>query len=246
MASNGNCVSSNSVGHFVSSLILTGLLLAYPPPMKARQADANNSISGRVLATNGDPVAGALVILGEKERRSGVGPVAVSDEQGAFRFAHVRSGSYSLTAEHRAKGYPYTGFNFYTSGALDIPTVTLGSNEQVNGIVIRFAVRASRLVCHVVDAKDDKPIAEWAIQLSRLDAPDRYVKIYPNDVDEVGTTGVLVPPSTPVTITVTSPGYVDWSYEEKGAAGTTRALQLEPDGIRDLVIKLQPVRKLEK
>lgn len=75
----------------------------------------NVTASGRVLGTNGEPVAGATVEL--RSEAQGFSRTAATDKNGAFRFAQLPQGSYAVTVSA-------PGFESYTEAGLVITQET--------------------------------------------------------------------------------------------------------------------------
>jgi len=118
---------------------------------------AAGTVSGRVVTTdaNPQPIRGATV------RLIGVGRTAVTDDSGAFEFAGLAPGRYTVVVEKPA--YITTQFGAVRTGGPGTP-VAVAASRAVRGLVVRLPRGA--VISGVVRGIDGQPVPNLAVMVT--------------------------------------------------------------------------------
>ena len=143
------------------------------------------SISGRIVNTNGGPVAGANVhAIGTSA--GGLGGTIAADENGAYLFRGLLAGEYIVSASPPSKkrgreGPPsmegVLGATYFPStvDSRTSPPIAVSADREVVDINITLAVRSLHSVAGIVRAEGDgHPVAGARVRLDKKDANQAY------------------------------------------------------------------------
>lgn len=106
---------------------------------------------------------------------------------------------------------------------------------------MQLDTKGAWLVGRVVDAVTNKPINEARIIIRHADDPKKFLGTRSNQTDVKGGFNLLVP-NFPVTVTVSAPGYEDWSYGNGELDDRASALHLSSGETKDVTVSLRPAR----
>lgn len=171
----------------------------------ARAAQGSGKIVGTVVAQNGVPLADAKVNALRQDTRpegSGVRYVTTNSE-GQFIIDRLAWGTYSVFAMKEEAGYPDLEPSFY-SDRVKIPVVQITPTNPVGSVSIHLGPKAAVLLGSVSDASTGAPLNASFIFVRTHNKKDFLSTSLP------ATYRVLVPASTAVSLSVTSPGYKSW------------------------------------
>ena len=201
------------------------------------------AIEGRVLDTQGNPIAGAKVDTYPLDRPDASAPpityVAYTDEKGRFFLDGVLPGRHMVYASKEDQGYPDTFFAFFVADPEAVPKVSVSDKQVTQGVDIRLGEKAAKLVGRVMDARTGQPVEDAEIIFYRADNPSISYTTGPNESE--GRFRRLIP-SIPFKIKVSAPGYEDWYYRKEGAQDQADVLLLAPNAVEELNISLRPAR----
>src|SRR6266478_3247961 len=143
------------------------------------------SISGRIVNTNGGPVAGANVhAIGTSA--GGLGGAIAADENGAYLFRGLLAGEYIVSASPPSKkrgreGPPsmegVLGATYFPStvDSRTSPPIAVSADREVVDINITLAVRSLHSVSGIVRAEGDgHPVAGATVRLDKKNANQAY------------------------------------------------------------------------
>lgn len=165
------------------------------------------TLEGRVLDTDGQPLAGAEVTLERiGSSVSTILPVGTTDEQGNFKFPALPAGQYRVHASKESEGYPSTRLDLYATGTEAVPQVVVVGGQVASDVIVRLGPKASKIVGKVTDASTGTPLENASIVISRVGEPGSRLMTGPNKEDEKGSFELLLPP-VPVMIEISAPGY---------------------------------------
>jgi len=121
----------------VNRLLKTLLLLVLIAPNAMAFAQVNATVGGTVSDTSGALIPGVTVTA--KNTQTGVVTTVVSNETGAYQFANLQTGTYSVTAE--LPGFRTQSYNDVALGIAQ--QVRLNFSLQVGGVAQQIEVAAS-------------------------------------------------------------------------------------------------------
>ena len=180
---------------------------------------------GTVIDAEGKPVPRIIVHAVPADHGSPPFPFARTDRDGAFRIDGMQPGSYLISTENRREGYPPTALSLYRNARL--PAITVNTGTDCANIAITVGPKAARLRLNVVDAGTHREIFRFVLTVQRKDDPNIVFPIAGNE-----DRGILLPPTTDVTIWVEAEGY------EKSAPMSMRTSS--PDVSAQLTVELKP------
>lgn len=159
-----------------------------PPPMTVVDAAGQSSesaarpvlrarrpFSRRVVGyvTDGDyrPVAGAEVCANPHGPVVGIIPLGVSESDGSFALDVWWPGTYTISIEHIAEGYPDATSGFYGKFFGELPVITVGESNELKPVVVRVGPKAGRVVFKIVDDRNGRPVRGGLVEVCRTDNP---------------------------------------------------------------------------
>lgn len=207
------------------------------PSLAAFHRNTNGgAIEGRVLNSDGEPVARAKVSA-ENENSMGRVISSQSDKDGYYRI-ETEPGTYMVVGSKEEDGYALTISGFHQEGNINIPKVTVGPNQVIQGIDVNLGSRASILEVVITEAVSNRPINKARIKLRRADNPEILYSIGTAAEKKNGKFKVLVP-HVPFTIEISSPDYETWTYSADGSGKSSDALVLNPGENKKLTVVLR-------
>jgi hypothetical protein len=209
---------------------------AEQPSAKAQQ-DSNDvqAIEGRVLDPQGNPVQAIKVIAAPLK---GLVLASTTDKEGHFSIKEVGTGMYEVYV--REKDGPRWPASPFYSGGLPTPSaamVNVLKSQITSNVVLQTAPKSGKLTGTILDAETNKTVATSRITLRRVDNPDSYIEIGP---DEWGHFEIAVP-TVPITIEVLSQQHAPWNYirtDLRRVLGRVDSLKLNRGESRKLDIRL--------
>jgi hypothetical protein len=187
------------------------------------------AIQGKVVDSNGNPVAGAKVSAFIVDHPGGRLPTAYSNAHGGFYLVPVAAGRYDVYASKEASGFPEASSAFY-EGAGAAPEVTISDGKITKDVLVKLARRGGTLRGQILDARTRQPVVGARIVLKREDDPRKWLAQGPES--PTARFAILVP-TAPFTVAVSAPGYANWDYG--------RPIQLGSGESKELVVLLRRV-----
>lgn len=220
----------------------SGLRALYSNTQGEERGLAYGAIEGRVVDSDGRPVAGATVELrpDSKTVTPDALPVARTDDTGRFFLDGLVPGDHTVFASKEEDGYPSAYQAFFLASDARPPRVAV-ADRQVTSVVVRLGARAARLKATVVDAVSGEPVEGAAVVLVRDDEPEASLSFGTNPRD--GSFDRLIP-SVPLRLSVQAPGYREWFYGADGTREKARTLRVDNDSTQELTIRLRPTRRV--
>jgi hypothetical protein len=188
------------------------------------------AIQGKVVDSNGNPVAGAMVYVFNVAHPSGRQATAYSNAQGGFYLVPVAAGRYNVRASKEASGFPDTFFAFYEGAGGTAPGVTVHDGKITKDVLVKLGRTGGTLRGQILDARTRQPVVGASIVLKREDDPRNWLSLGPES--PTARFAILVP-TVPFTVAVSAPGYANWDYG--------RAIQLGSGESKELVVLLRRV-----
>jgi hypothetical protein len=161
-------------------------------------------ITGEVVDENRQPVSGANVAA-HPDSLHGKLPMATTDNQGRFSIPVYKTGTWTITANKPARGYPMMS-PFYYPLVESIANVKVKEDEQAPFVKVKLS-RAAKLNVRIADQETGQPIRNAQIGLCRIEAP-RFCHRQ-NLAVRNGQFEVLVP-FAPISVQISAAGYEDW------------------------------------
>ncbi len=155
---------------FLFSIILA---MAFFGNTSARKAAANNTIKGKLLQSNGQPLPHTeieLVPVNSAVQLNDSHLLAVSGAAGLFSFQNVPAGSYNLSINFDEKPSPLSPYAtvFYPNAInrAEAEVFKIDSNSQLNGLIFRLPPKLNqRKITGKVLWSDGNPIPDAYIFL---------------------------------------------------------------------------------
>ncbi|MGH9530734.1 MAG: carboxypeptidase-like regulatory domain-containing protein [Terriglobales bacterium] len=205
--------------------------------MRAQTPEDWATVTGRVLDSEGRPVAAAKISAFPLDVAiSGPMPVApLTDQEGKYRLVlPAYHGRTRLCAVKPEAGYPDTQGLLFVSGQESSPEVRLTDGARLENVDIKLGSPDGTLAGFVVDAETRMPITKARISLRRASPASMYSTTISPDGHFF-----FALPHAPIEITVTAPGYVPWSYNDIQSG--TNALELASSDHRVITVELKHV-----
>jgi hypothetical protein len=194
-------------------------------------------IEGQVVTMEGVPVANATVYAFEYGRS----PINVTDVQGKFTLTHLPVGEHRINAYKEDDGFPNLLWSFYSEAYKreEFPIVNVKENQLVRGVIVRLGPKAGRLLIDVIDAKTRQPISDVSVALNHKGKPKTLYRSGTTTPD--GRFDLLIPPSIPINVVLSAPGYETWRYANAESVDRD-AVRIESGSSRRIIVELQPVK----
>ena len=191
-------------------------------------------VSGHVFDSEGRGLPGAKIVVFPLEvSLSGPLPFAMTDETGRYRLISPPFGKTRLCAVKESAGYPDVNGLLFFSGKEQRPIVNLTKGAQLEED-IALGEPDGILNGTVVDSSNLKPVQTARMTLRRLDNVSAFLSTgLPKDGHFL-----YALPAVPISITVTAPGYEEWTYRDPETLG--RGLVLASSTQRTLTVQLVP------
>jgi hypothetical protein len=222
----------------MASIIATGILVTIgislartrPSQSQKHDRDSTGTVTGRVINTEGEPVAGAEVYANGANNYFGLRLSYSTNEQGEFSIEGLKPGIYTLAAAKEKDGYPPTDIPFYSTGFELNPQVTVHEQQMTSAVVINIGKKAARMSGRIVDSLTNRSAGNVHLTLRRLDKPEFSYLTGPN---LNGKFSILVP-AIPFTVEITAV-----NYERK----YIDSILLLPGESKRLNFSLRPIKK---
>jgi len=219
----------------MSKIILAMIaILAIFVLANAQSNKVESIVKGRVLDSDGLPVAGASVTASPTSPLKGLVPTAKTDIHGEFSVVVNQTGEFFVTA--KSDDYMSTGNRFYYPNPATEALVKVVAGEPPPFATVRFGPFEGLLRIGLADVQTHEPIREAMINLCRADAP-KYCHRFTSR-DPRGSHGILVPDAR-FTIQISADGYDD-AYGETLAQNGLQVMQISHDTRKQINI---PMRK---
>lgn len=215
-------------------ILISLLAISFGLTVMSGQSQESAVVTGKVLDTQGNPVAGARISIFPTAAGSGGLPFAVTDQNGNYHLVSPPFGETFLCAVKESAGYPDTNGLLFSRQEDDRPKVTLspGSHLQVD---IHLGSPDGVLEGSVIDAVSRAKVPTAKITL-RKTHPDAF---YSGTITQSSFLFAL--PPTPIEISISAPGYMPWQYKDS-QTGSNKIL-LDGTDHRTLTIELTPNNK---
>jgi hypothetical protein len=208
------------------------LYMSYSAILFAQSASTSGpqtygSIEGTVLANDGKPLEGATVYaLPALNMRQQLR--ALTDSNGKYLIKGVPSGEAYVSVFDEDKGYPYNFFAFFINPGQEMRKVQIPVQKETTEVNFKMGDRAARLELEIVDDRGT-PITNTAeLAFTRPDVPGSYMTGAGDHIS------LLVPPVR-FHLSIETPGFKQWNYENKETGGM---LQPKPGETVKLTVHL--------
>lgn len=158
----------------MNRLLRAGLLACFLLTMIAYGQDEptfSRTLVGQVKDPAGKPVAKARVCAQPHSAWTGPIPCSRSKPDGSFKLLFWRPGRYSISAQHKAAGYPDPSSGFYGSFFGEPPVVTVDETTTLEPVEVIVGPQAGRLILNIVDDESGQPVKSGLIKVCRVDKP---------------------------------------------------------------------------
>ena len=182
------------------------LLLAMMPAVVCVQAQTTGTITAEVFDQDGKPLADAWVQIVPVDRAMlSLGFPSCVTDAGGLCSHDLEFGSYHVSAEKEADGYPDLVIPFYSHGKWPA-TVRLSPEHPTARVVVRLGPRAASLVFNVIDA----------VTAARIENLSVGLRPFANQNEFLGTNlgadfRALIPADEDVSVEVEAKGYQTWT-----------------------------------
>ncbi len=194
------------------------------------------SISGTVLDQQGNPVERAAI-----QPYDGVGmPIHLrtvhTDHMGHFVIYTMHPGEWELLVSKVEDGYPDPVFDFGTSRTAKPVKVTVKPGASTTGIELHLGPKAAFVHLELFDADTNRPLGAMMLDMQATE-PGQQAQSNGEwlHARRRSPADLLIAPGL-VRLTVTSPGYLPWTAEERNHP----YLSLRSGEHREFKIKLHP------
>ncbi len=194
-------------------------------------------LAGHVLYKTGAPVRNAEVEMHFYAPMSGIKPQPQkTDESGAFTLQTPPFGEGVISASKESEGYPNAALAYYERAAYkSIRQVDIKPDTKLDEIVLIFGDPDATIqfTIQAADTRDAVRNARVAVDLlSQPNVAGSY------SATREGTFRFVLP-KRPVSVRITAPGYVEWSYvDEQGRM----SLQMKPGTHQQKLVLLTRVK----
>jgi hypothetical protein len=200
------------------------------------------SITGYVIDTNGNMVLGAEVHARPADR-GGLESQSLTNF-GKFNLSVNGPGRYLVYCFKDNSGYREIDEALLRLDPEGIPQVVVTKESPKAVTVIRLRPRAAKLTVRLVDSETGRPLEKVQLMLRRELSPnDQFIK--PLNAFHKNATIKLLLPSFPLRLSVSAPGYENWSYSDPNSQEPSARLLLAPDEAREITVALRPLRKTQ-
>jgi hypothetical protein len=196
-------------------------------------------IVGYVKDRENHPVAGAEVCANPYGPSAGIIPHGVSKVDGSFALDIWRPETYTISAEHLAKGYPDATNGFYGSFFGVAPVITVSESNKLEPVEVRVGPTAGRVSLQMADDQSGRPIVRGTLKVCRTDDPKMCMSTstaFPQGRYD------LLAPDVPFTIKFEVSGK-DWGkrYAVDGDGVPVEMLQVDLGQRKEVKIRLKRV-----
>jgi hypothetical protein len=139
--------------------------------MSRNPHNISRRIVGYVKDRQNHAVAGAEVCADPWSGSAGTIPRTVSKRDGGFTLEILRTGTYTISAQHLTKGYPDPWTGFYGSYFGDPPVVTVEESNDLEPVEVRVGPKAGRLNLTIIDDQSGRPVEKGLLSVCRTDDP---------------------------------------------------------------------------
>ncbi len=191
------------------------------------------AIEGRVIdVQTGRPVPKARV-MAEPDDGAASGKLisTLSDIQGNFFLNDVSPGKYVIPAAMEEENYPDADNAAFAVDLRALPRVLVTEGQVTRGVVVRVE-KGGKLLGVVLDSQTRQPIVTSRIRLTRVDNPNLWIEVGP---DESGRFQFVIP-ARPFRLEVSAPGYRAWNFSGETKTG---ALLLKPESVENVTVALE-------
>jgi hypothetical protein len=109
----------------------------------------------------------------------------------------------------------------------------------VQGVIVRLGPKAGRLLIRVIDAKTKQPIRDVSVALNHKGKRKTLFRSGTTRPD--GRFDLLIPPSIPINVVLSAPGYKTWHYVNAESADRD-AVRIQSGSSRKIIVELKPVK----
>ena len=226
-------------------LLAAVAIVAFVPAASAQEPQRGRdtfSITGYVIDTDGHLIASAEVHASNADR-GGLEMQALTTA-GRFTLSVAGPGRYWVFSFKDKKGYREYSEALIRLDPEGISTVIVTERSPKPTTVIRLRTRAAWLTLRFVDSVTGRPLEKAQLVLRREDSPnDQFIK--PLNAFHKNATIKLLLPSFPLRLSVSAPGYENWSYSDPNSQEPSARLLLAPDEAREITVALRPLRKTQ-
>ena len=229
------------------SIVMALLCCGYSPSTYHQDTEQSiphgcGVITGRVIDTQGNPVAGVEVraMITDHVPRGRLFS-SITDSDGKFSIPCVEPGKNGVYTSKEDDGYPDNLLTPFRNAAMrpkldEHPIVDVVDQKITAGVEIRLGPPAGRLTVQVTDANTSAPIENATITFCMADDAKVCQSI---DIGKSGEYSILLPP-IPLTLKVSAPKYQDWRYQNQKSTEKADILQVSPKGNERLTVSLTP------
>lgn len=181
-------------------------------------------IEGRVVDSEGNPVEAVQVVVAPT--LTGLLLGATTNKDGYFAVNAVSEGMHEVWTQENDSDISPTGLFF--SGGLPqrhVANVYVLAGQVTSNVVLETPPKLAKLAGRVFDATTNQRIVAYTITLRRVDHPDYYMQMGP---DEDGSFDIPVPPVA-ITVEITTTAHQPWNYVlDDPAPDLSRPVPLKP------------------
>jgi hypothetical protein len=102
---------------------------------------------------------------------SGIIPCGVSKLDGSFTLDIWWPDTYTISAEHLAKGYPNVTNGFYGNFFGMAPAIMVNESNELEPVEVRVGPTAGRISLQIVDDQSGRPVVSGLLRVCRTDNP---------------------------------------------------------------------------
>jgi hypothetical protein len=140
-------------------------------PVSQERHAFSRRIVGYVKDRENHPVAGAEVCANPYGPVAGIIPHGVSKVDGSFTLDIWWPDTYTISAEHLAKGYPDVTNGFYGNFFGVAPAITVSESNELQPVEVRVGPTAGRVRLKIVDDQSGRPVVSGLLRVCRTDDP---------------------------------------------------------------------------
>lgn len=198
------------------------------------------TITGYVVDTDGRIVLGAEVHASPADR-GGLESQSLTN-LGRFNLSVPGPGRYFVYCFKGDSGYRQLDEALVRLDPEGIPLVSVTEQSPKATTVVLLRPKAGRISIRLVDSVTGQPLEKARLFLAKENFPiDTYTR--PLIAFDKNATIKLLLPSFPLTLSVSAPGYENWTYSDPNAKENRARLLLAPDESREITVALRPVSK---